>query len=95
VTGGAHVDEHEVAALARSLVRDFSGVVIVCWEHQHIPAIARALPVVNSSEIPPTWPDSRFDVIWAFAVVPEATGPMYRFSQIPQQVLWHDTNTVI
>ncbi|MGD0880746.1 MAG: hypothetical protein ABSB09_04145 [Acidimicrobiales bacterium] len=92
---GTHVGEHEVAALAKSLVRDSSGVVIVCWEHQHIPAIAQALPVVNSSEIPTTWPDSRFDVIWAFAAVPEAAGPMYRFSQIPQQVLSHDTNTVI
>jgi hypothetical protein len=81
--------------LAESLVRSHSGVVLICWEHKHIPVIASALPVVGETAIPPKWPADRYDVIWSFTLVPESGPPRYTFSQIPQQLLSGDTETVI
>ena len=37
--------------LADSLVRSCSGVVLICWEHHHIPEIASSLPVVTGTSI--------------------------------------------
>ncbi len=81
--------------LADSLLRNDSGVVLICWEHKHIPVIASSLPVVSETPIPPKWPGDRYDVIWSFTLV---TGPgpaRYTFGQIPQQLLAGDTGTVI
>jgi hypothetical protein len=81
--------------LANSLVRSHSGVVLICWEHKHIPAIASALPLAGETAIPAKWPGDRYDVIWSFTLVPEAGPPRYTFGQIPQQLLSGDAETVI
>lgn len=81
--------------LADSLVRGYSGVVLICWEHTHIPLIASALPVVGGAVIPRKWPGHRYDVIWAFTLVPEPGPARYAFGQIPQQLLAGDAGTVI
>lgn len=81
--------------LADSLVRSGSGVVLICWEHDHLPVIAGALPVVAGTVIPHKWPGDRYDVIWSFDLVP-GTGPArYTFAQIPQRLLAGDDETVI
>ena len=81
--------------LADSLVRGYSGVVLICWEHSHIPVIASWLPVVSGAAIPRKWPGDRYDVIWSFTLIP-APGPVrYIFAQIPQQLLSGDAGTVI
>lgn len=85
----------EEQQLADSLVRGSAGVVLICWEHKHIPLIASALPVVGADAIPRKWPRERYDVIWSFALVPEPGPVRYRFSQIPQQLLAGDAATVI
>ncbi len=68
-------------------------MVLICWEHQHIPALAQAIAVLDATTIPSAWPGDRFDVIWTFTVDP-ATG-RYGFGQVPQQLLVGDTDTVI
>ena len=85
--------EGSEAQLAASVVSSYSGVVLICWEHDHIPAIATSLPTVPGTVIPQPWPGDRFDVIWTFALVPGTA--QYAFSQIPQQLLSGDTDTVI
>ena len=45
--------------------------------------------------IPQPWPGDRFDVIWTFTLVPGSTPARYTFSQIPQQLLSGDADTVI
>jgi len=80
--------------LAANVVSSYSGVVLICWEHDHIPAIATSLPTVPGTVIPQPWPGDRFDVIWTFTLVP-GTAAQYAFSQVPQQLLSGDTNTVI
>ncbi len=47
------VAEGQESALARAVVADYTSVVLICWEHQHIPAIATALPTVSGTQIPP------------------------------------------
>jgi len=81
--------------LADSLVRSHSGVVLICWEHKHIPVIASALPLAGETVIPEKWPGDRYDLIWAFTLAPEPGPPRYTFSQIPQQLLSGDAQTVI
>jgi hypothetical protein len=81
--------------LADSLVRGSSGVVLICWEHKHIPLIASALPLVGGTTIPRKWPRDRYDVIWSFTLEPEAGPVRYAFEQVPQQLLAGDAGTVI
>jgi hypothetical protein len=81
--------------LADSLVSSHSGVVLICWEHKHLPSIAAALPLADGTVIPEKWPGDRYDVIWEFTLDPGAGPPRYTFSQIPQQLLSGDAETVI
>jgi len=87
--------EGQEPQLAASVVSGYSGVVLICWEHGHIPALASSLPAIPGTAIPQTWPGDRFDVIWTFTLVPEATPAQYTFGQVPQQLLSGDTDTVI
>jgi len=87
--------EGQEPQLAASVVSGYSGIVLICWEHDHIPALASSLPVIPGTVIPPAWPGDRFDVIWMFTLVPGAAPVQYAFSQIPQQLLSGDTDTVI
>jgi hypothetical protein len=85
----------EEQQLADDLVGSQSGVVLICWEHKHIPVIASALPVVGGTVIPRKWPGRRYDVIWSFTRDQEPGPVRYTFSQIPQRLLAGDTATVI
>jgi hypothetical protein len=87
--------EGDEPALAASVVSSNSGVVLICWEHDHIPAIATSLPTVPGTVIPQPWPGDRFDVIWTFTLVPGSAPAQYTFGQIPQQLLSGDTDTII
>jgi hypothetical protein len=81
--------------LADSLVHGGPGVVLVCWEHKHIPVIASSLPVVDGTAIPRKWPGDRYDVVWSFTLVPGPAPARYAFGQIPQLLLAGDAATVI
>ena len=83
------------AALAAAVLRTTEPVVLICWEHKHIPDIAAAIPTTDASTIPDPWPDDRFDVIWAFTLVATDPTAQYRFDQIPQQLLVGDTDQPI
>jgi len=82
-------------ALASNVVSQYSGVVLICWEHDHIPSLASSLPTVAGTVIPQPWPGDRFDVIWTFTLAPGGASALYTFGQIPQQLLSGDTDTVI
>jgi hypothetical protein len=81
--------------LAGNVVRHGSGVVLICWEHHHIPVIASALPVASGTVIPQKWPGGRYDVIWTFTLDPGSDPVRYTFGQVPQQLLAGDAGTVI
>jgi hypothetical protein len=87
--------EGQESQLAASVVSAYSGVVLICWEHRHIPEIASSLPTVPGTVIPEKWSGDRFDVIWTFTLVPGSAPAQYTFGQIPQQLLSGDTGTII
>ncbi len=87
--------EGQEPQLAASVVSGYSGVVLICWEHDHIPALASSLPTVPGTAMPQTWPGDRFDVIWTFTLVPGTAPAQYTFGQVPQQLLSGDTDTII
>jgi hypothetical protein len=80
--------------LAASVLDACSGVVLICWEHAHIPALAAAFPAPGT-DIPGKWPGHRFDVIWARTRQPGSASPQYAFTQVPQQLLPGDAGTII
>ena len=69
-----------------------TGVVLICWEHQEIPKIAGHI-LKDSGITVPAWPGDRFDVVWAFDL--DSSTGLYGFSQVPQQLLAGDKNTII
>ncbi len=72
--GVAILAEHAVDAhpmkIVESLVAMETAVVLLCWEHDHLVKIAGAvaliMPVANPADVPTSWPDDRFDMIWRF-----------------------------
>ena len=59
-----------------------SGIVLICWEHKHIPLIARPF----TAGAPSTWPD-RYDIVWILDAQPDGS---YDFTQAPQLLLSAD-----
>ena len=81
------------AAFADAVLSSGAEMVLICYEHHHIPALVRGIPTVDGTAIPAVWPDDRYDVIWTFALDPD--GGHYVFGQVPQQLLDGDSDTVI
>jgi hypothetical protein len=75
--------EAQLAASATSC----DGVVLIGWEHKHIPLIANA--ILGNSLAPQKWPGTRFDMVWVFDL--DAASGAYRFSQVPQLLLPGDS----
>jgi hypothetical protein len=87
--------EGDEPALASAVVSQYSGVVLICWEHDHIASLASSLPAVAGTVVPSAWPGDRFDVIWTFTLAPGVQAVQYAFTQISQQLLSGDADTVI
>jgi broad specificity phosphatase PhoE len=79
--------------LAGKVAEATSGVTLICWEHDHIPAIAENIPTPPGTVIPASWPGARFDVVWCFAR--DTASGLYEFSQVPQMLLHGDCDTPI
>ncbi len=75
------------AGLAAAILH-LGGVVLVAWEHQHIPLIARALPLRDASAVP-AWPGARYDMV--FVLDWDSGTQRYAFAQVPQLVLAGDS----
>jgi hypothetical protein len=77
------------------LVDDVKGrsdtAILIAWEHKHIPLIGNAI-LGNSTTVPQTWPDDRFDVVFVFDLQPSGS---YDFSQVPQMLLAGDSPELI
>jgi hypothetical protein len=69
--------------------------VLVCWEHQHIEDITKALSnVISGGEVPGTWPGDRFDIVVALTPDPARSGT-YVCHQIAQLLLGGDSTDPI
>ena len=79
-------------AIVNSLLAMENEVVLVCWEREHlvniVGAMARTGSVANQEDIPTSWPDDRFDVIWRLDLNKQ-TGK-WTFISLDQQLLAGD-----
>ena len=78
-----HLPDGKFAVLATLLLTDprYSGKrVLVCWHHESIPRLARALGATNA---PPKWRDKVYDQVWRLRY---AEGSV-TFEPLPQQLL--------
>ena len=74
----------ETALIARALLADprtDGKTVIVCWEHDAIPKILKALGWANG---PNDWPGKAYDRLW---VIDFENGKPVRFRDLPQNLL--------
>jgi hypothetical protein len=80
--------ETQLAAAVASI----SGVVLICWQHEDIVAIAQAIAPHNAS-IPYSWPGDRFNVIFRFDRTDGASP--WSFGQLVPVMLKGDLSTPI
>ena len=58
-----HTRGEEADLVADATSRD--GTVLICWQHEAIPEIGRAI-AGDDAGVPDTWPDDRYDLVWIF-----------------------------
>jgi broad specificity phosphatase PhoE len=73
----------EERALAEALEREERDVILVAWEHHHIPSIARFF----TARAPESWPGDRYDLVW---VLTRGEAGAYAFDQVEQRLLAGD-----
>jgi hypothetical protein len=83
------IDAKNVDAIAVT-ARNAKGIVLICWRHEEIVAIANA--IAPGERIPKRWPGSRFDMVWIFEA---RSNGSYRFSQLPELVMPGDSKLPI
>lgn len=86
--------ENDEAQLAAAVIDQYSGVVLICWEHTRIPALAGSISASAPTSIPQTWPKDRYDIIWKFTRDGD-NSTTYSFEQLPQRLLGGDLDSII
>ena len=76
-------DEDPLEQFAQTL-RNLDVPVLVCWRHDYLPALARA--VLGAGDVPRVWPGERFDLTWSI----RPDGDRWMFLQVPQLLLHGD-----
>jgi hypothetical protein len=72
-------------------VRAAEGPALIAWHHKTIPTLARFI-TRDGFDCPDFWPDDRFDLVWVLDR--PGRGP-WRFSQVAQRLLPHDSAEII
>lgn len=70
-----HARGEEAALVADALARQ--GTVLICWQHEDIPAIGRAIAGADAG-VPDAWPGDRYDLVWIF----DRKGRRWTFRQL-------------
>ncbi len=76
----------EITEMANAILNDFAfagKIVLICWHHGNIPAVARALRVAK----PPKWDGKVFDRVWQITF-PKGKASM---QDLPQMLLYGDS----
>lgn len=89
ITGGQRGQEEELVRQVMAC----DGPVLISWQREQIPDLAKLLLTGSPDEAnrPASWPIHRFDVTWIF----DLQSGVYRFSQLPQQLLAGDSDSPI
>ena len=89
VAGGQRGQEEELVRQVRAC----DGPVLVSWQREQIPPLAKLLLAGSPDEAtcPANWPAHRFDVTWIF----DLESGVYRFLQLPHCLLAGDSDSSI
>ena len=63
------------------------GVVLICWDHKALPAVANEI-LDDDTTAPQKWKRKRFDLVWVFDW--NSSTKSYDFKQVPQLLLTGD-----
>jgi hypothetical protein len=89
-----HPADGRPAKIVKSLLAIEAEIVLMCWEREHLvniaDAVAGAVPVANPADVPTSWPDDRFDVIWRFDLDEQAG--IWTFGALDQRLLAGDVS---
>jgi hypothetical protein len=83
---------HQEWAFGAALAAE-AGVALVCWQHQGLPDLARAIAAPQPLPTLPegwSWPADRYDVIWSLRR--DGPGQAWRFTQHCQGLLAGDAD---
>ena len=86
---GLTIDAQEVPSDYALLVGQIHGSVdptLIVWHHGSIPAFVQAFPLTNADQVPSSWPEDRFDLIWVLT----PRGNSYEWQQVEQHLLHGD-----
>lgn len=89
ITGGQRGQEEELVRQVTAC----DGPVLISWQREQIPRLAKLLLTgsADAANVPASWPTHRFDVTWIF----DLQSDVYRFSQLPHQLLAGDSDSPI
>lgn len=59
---------------------------LIVWHHGSIPSFVHAFPLSNDDQVPESWPEDRFDLIWIL----EPDSSTYRWREYEQALLHGD-----
>ena len=84
-----HLPDQKYRALAKLILTDprYRGKrVLICWHHESIPRLARAL---GATDAPTKWRDKVYDRVWRLRY----SGERVAFENLPQQLLPGDSGS--
>ncbi len=85
----SHSQYKELAAAIKKNTVYTNKTVVICWQHEVIPEIAKAFGVTN---VPAYWPSNIFDAAW---IIDFNRRGHAKLTILSQQLLYGDSNTVI
>ena len=69
-----------------SNIRTAGKPTLIVWHHGSIPEFVAGFEISNAGEIPRSWPEDRFDLVWVLS----PNGETYTWTAIPQELLRGD-----
>ena len=66
------------------------GVVLICWQHEYLPKIARLIS--GDEQAPPHWSAHRFDEVWIFDKI--ETSNSCHYQRVTQNLLARDAGYI-
>ncbi len=69
---------------------DRKGVILISWQHEYIPEMAKII-MAKSKKAPRSWQRTSYDLVWVFDFDKQAT--RYNFTEVRQELLAGDTTS--
>jgi len=91
ITPNVSFTKGDEAALAADVLTQ-DGHVLICWQHEQIPVLAKYLTGQDAVDrpVPALWPDDGYDDVWSFSRDNDGS---WRFTLLAQNIFHHGSET--